>query len=77
MPPPPTLTPRTGAGKGEELPEITQSRQMQRNGSLVTVATDSSLLLLLVPRSLCHPIFRLKTTNENGFKICIFFFSVC
>lgn len=52
MPPPPTLTPRTGAGKGEELPEITQSRQMQRNGSLVTVATDSSLLLLLVPRSI-------------------------
>lgn len=72
MPPPPTPTPRTREGKEE----ITQSRQMQWNGSLVTVATDSSLLWLLIPRSLCHPIFRLETTNENGFKFFFLFYVI-
>lgn len=73
MPPPPTPTPRTREGKGERLPEITVKANAVK-WLTGYCGNRLSLLWLLIPRSLCHPIFRLETTNENGFNF--FFFSM-
>lgn len=42
-----------------------EARQVLLSGSLVSMATGSSLLQLLTPQSLCHPIFSWKT-KERG-----------